>query len=882
MKTEVKSKIINNYHALSVDEIYKEFQTSEKGLTENEASKRLKKYGKNVIEERKKFQGLNILFQQFNSFLIYILIIAGAIMLYLKNNLDAIVIFSIVVLNGGIGFFQQYKAEKAIIGLKKLIVHKSKIVRDGKIIEIDSSLLVPGDIIILEQGDKINADCRIIKEENLQTNESVLTGESLPVSKSSKMISPKIELAKQENMLFAGTQIARGETLAVVVSTGINSVFGNIAENLQEIKIQKTLMQKKIDKFSKQLGLVILGLVIILILLGVFYNFDLLQMFMTSVALAIGAIPEGLPAVLAIAFSISSVMLSKNNVIIRRLPAVESLGSVTVICTDKTGTITEEKMLVQEIFSDDKFYKKNGKEILLNNEKIKLSLHKELSLLIKTSILCNEARYEIIGKEYNLIGDPTEQALLYNSLDLGFDKKILIEQERSIKKFRFDSKRKMMSILRKNKDKNVLYSKGAPEKILQLSKFEFACGKIKKLTEKRKGELLDSSKKMEGQALRVLAFAFRNFKKNEEPEEENLIFLGFAGMIDPPRKEVREAIKKCKDAGIKVKIITGDSELTASAIAKQIGIEGKVVNSNELDEMSDAELMMSVDEIAIFARVTPAQKLRITKILQQKNEIVAITGDGINDVLALKSADIGIAMGQRGTDVARDVSDIVLINDNFASIVEGVKYGRKTYDNIKKSIKYLLAVNFSQIILIVTVILMKMPLPLLPLQILWMNLITDSFPAITLIFEKEENVMKTKPRKEKSILNGIWGFLIIAGLISFIACFVIYILGIDKGFSIEQVRTMVLTAGILFELMFVYSCRSSKPLIEIGIFSNKWMNLAVILSLGLHLILLYTPLAIAFKLVPLTLSNWLFILPFGASGLILFEIGKYILRRKKN
>tara|TARA_Y100000034_G_scaffold34251_1_gene41977 strand:- start:2303 stop:4939 length:2637 start_codon:yes stop_codon:yes gene_type:complete len=877
---------MNNWYSKSKEEIFKELKTSKKGITQEQAENRLKEYGKNIIKKTHRLRPLKILFQQFNSFLIYILIIAAIVSFFIDHVLDGVVISVIVILNGTIGFFQQYKAEKAIVSLKKLLIPKSKVIRSGKLIEISSSELVPGDIILLSRGDKINADCRIIESENLQTNEAVLTGESLPIDKSSKIFSKKLVLAEQENMLFTGTQVVRGNARAIIISTGMNTIFGKISKNLQEIEIQKTPMQKRLDNFSKQIGIFVLIFVGLLILLGFSKYFNKFEMFFTAVALAISAIPEGLPAVLTVSFAISSLFMSKRNVIIRRLPAVESLGSVTVICSDKTGTITEEKMKVQEIFSNNNLYIKRDKDIFLKNKKIDIKKDKILFQVLKTSILCNNARFEQVKDKYEIIGDPTEEALLSTSLDLGLNKKLMIENEPSIKRFEFDSKRKMMSIFRDAKRHKFLYSKGASEKILENSSFEFVNGQIKKLTEKRKKELMNYSKKMESNALRVLGFAFRNFYSKEKPEETNLIFLGFIGMIDPPRKEVKEAVKQCKSAGIDVKIITGDSALTAIAIAKQIGINGKTITEFELERMSDSDLMDSIDEIAIFARTTPNQKLRITQILQKKGEIVAITGDGINDSLALKSADIGIAMGQRGTDVARDVSDIVLTDDNFASIVEGVKQGRKTYDNIKKFTKYFLAVNFSEIFLILSALILgilygadKWFLPLLPLQILWINLVTDSFPALALVFEKEESVMKSKPRSEKSIIDNIWKFIVVGGIIAFVAELIVYLIGVNSNFSLEKIRTLVLTTAILFELLFVYTCRTEKSLFKIGIFSNKWLNYAVLFSIVLHLLLLYTPLAIAFGVIPLTLNDWLFILPFTVSGLVIFE-GWKIIKRK--
>jgi len=870
-------------HSKTKEEILKEFNTSNKGLSKKEAQKRLLKHGKNVLKKTHKLNPVKILFEQFKSFLIYILLIAVTISFLIGNLIDAIVILAIVILNASIGFFQQYRAEKALIGLRSMLVPTSVVIRDGKHKKIPSSEIVPGDLLIFESGDKINADCRIIESENLQTNEAVLTGESMPVNKFDEKLPLETILAERLNMLYTGTQITRGSAKAVVVATGMNSEFGKIATELQEIKIQKTPIQKRLDKFSKQLGFIVLGLVLIIMFLGFLEHFDKLEMFMTSIALAVSAIPEGLPAALAVSFAISSVFMSKKNVIIRKLPAVESLGSVTVICSDKTGTLTEEKMYVQEIFTNGKSLLKKENKILLNNKQVDLTTNKEFIQLIKTSILCNDAHFEKLESgEYSFTGDSTEEALIRLALDLNISKKKLTEDEPKIKEFEFDSNRKMMSILRKFGKNNVLYSKGAPEKIISKSSFEIVNGQIRKLSEKRKKQLINESEKMEERALRVLGFAYKNFSEKSKVEEKGLVFLGFMGMIDPPRKEVKDAIQLTRSAGIKVKIITGDSVLTAKAIAMQIGIKGEIMTGAELEKISEGELGKVIDRISIFARTNPQQKLKIVKVLQENKEIVAVTGDGINDVLALKSADVGIAMGQRGTEVARDVSDVVLIDDNFASIVDGIKEGRKTYDNIKKFTKYLLAVNFSEILLIMTILFMKMPLPLIPLQILWINLITDSFPALTMVFEKEENVMKTKPRKEKSLLSGVWKFILIGGLLNFIVCFAVYLIGINNGLAIEQTRTMVLTTGILFELFFIYTCRSKKPLTEIGIFSNKWLNYAIMFALAAQFILLYTPLATVFGVVPLTIQNWLFILPFAVSGLVVFEIRKYFRRKPKS
>ena len=865
----------------SIENLYNLLNSSESGISEKEAKSRLEKYGKNVIEEKKNFEPIKVFLSQFNSFLIYILLIAAAISFFIGHSLDGFVISAIVLLNAFIGFFQQFKAEKAISNLKKLIVPMSTVIRENTVKEIPSSELVPGDIIVLEAGDKISADARIIESENAATIEAVLTGESLPISKEKTTLNSRAPISERKNMLFTGTSFVRGTAKALVTGTGKETVFGQIAQGLQEIKVSKTPMQKRLDRFSKQIGFIILGIVFIIAALGFLEKFDLVEMFLTSVALAVSAIPEGLPAVLTIGFAISSLLMSKKNVVVRRLPAVESLGSVTVICTDKTGTLTEEKMTIEEMYASGEFYEKEGKSVMQENKKIDLKKQKELSHLIKTSILCNNSRYELEGGKYRLMGDPTETALLENSLDLGFDKKLLIEQNPSIKKIEFDSKRKMMSVLRDTGKNNTLYTKGAIQKVIEKSAFELVNGQVRRLGRKRKEEILLEAEKMESKALRVLAFAYKVLSKKEKIKEDNLIFIGFAGMIDPPREEVKDAIKECVDAGISVKMITGDSEITAKAIGEKIGLIGRVVNEHELEKMSDEQLLKSISEIVIFARVTPKQKLRITNILQKLNETVAITGDGVNDVLALKASDVGIAMGKRGTDVARDVADIVLVDDNFASIVEGVKEGRKTYDNVKKFTKYLLAVNFAEIFLVLFALIFGMPLPLIALQILWINLVSDSFPSLSLVFEKGENTMRSKPRAEKSMLSGIWKYIIIAGIVAFAAKLSIYLISMNSGNSIELTRTLVLTGAIAYELLFVYTVRSNESLLKRGIFSNKWLNYAVLFSLALHFVLLYTPLGNFFDVVPLTLNNWLFVIPFAFSGLIIFEIAK-VIQSKRN
>ena len=867
-------------NSLTKEELYKELKSSPKGLTEKDAKERLNIYGKNLIKRKKKFGLIRIFFSQFNSFLIYILIVAAAISFLLKHNIDGYVISGVVLVNALIGFFQQHRAERSIQKLKGLVVQKSKVMRDGRMMEVFSEDLVPGDIVVLGAGDKIPADLKIIELENLEVIESILTGESMPILKKAHDEKIDVPLQKRKDLLFMGTSVVKGSAKAMVMKTGMKTLFGEIAEELQEINTSKTPIQKRLDKFSKQVGFIILGMVLVIALLGLTDKFDLVEMFLVSVALAVSAIPSGLPAVLTISFAISSMLMSKKNVVIRRLPAVESLGSVTVICSDKTGTLTEEKMNIEEVYSSGFFYEVKEKSLKLDGKKIDLKKHKELIHLLKTGILCNNSRYELFNKQIKILGDPTENSLLELAMKFNLDKKNLSEENPSIKKLEFDSDRKMMSVLRDTGKNNTLYTKGALTKVLLKSKFELRNGQIRNLTEKRKKEIINRSLEMENKALRVLALAYKPFPKGAEPKEKDLIFLGFVGMIDPPRKEVKKAISECIRAGIDVKIITGDSELTAKAICEKIGIEGRVVNDLELENMSDEELKEQIKSISIFARVTPKQKLRITKILQELGETVAITGDGVNDVLALKSADVGVAMGKRGTDVSREVSDIILIDDNFASIVEGVKKGRVTYDNVKKFTKYILSVNFAGIFVILTALLLGFPLPMLPLQILLLNLLSDSFASLALVFEKEEDVMNTKPRKEKSLMEGIWQFIVFAGIVAFLSNIIIFILTLNGGMEIERVRTLVVTTAIIYELFFVYTVRSKESLFKIGIFSNKWLNYSVLFTLLFYLLLIYTPLGNIFELVPLTLSNWLLVVPFAFSGLIIFEIYKLLFNKK--
>jgi len=884
---------MTNWHSLSKKEVLEELKSSEIGIKEEDAKLRLEKYGLNRLREARKIKPFIIFLRQFRSILIYILIAAAIISALLKNWLDAWAISAIVMLNSFIGFIQEYKAEKAIKYLKSMLVPLAKVFRKGVLKEIPASEIVPGDILVFHEGDKIAADSRLIECHNLQTNEAALSGESTPEDKSIETIELDTPLADRTNMIYMGTSVVRGNGKAVVTATGMLTEFGKIAGLVQRVKSPKTPLQEKLDVFAKKLGLFIIVLSIVIAATGIILGFDKVEMFLTGVSLAVSAIPEGLPAVIVICLALSVQRMLKVKSLIRKLPAAETLGRTTIICADKTGTITEEEMRVKEFYCSNKVFhaieeekkeEKGGKIKFLSDNKVaNLEENKELGLLLKIGCLCNNARLEIIMGKEQIIGDPTEKALLIVAKEAGISKKKLTEAEPRVREFAFTSSRKLMSIVRDMKGRKISYVKGAPDVLLQRCSAEVIDGSVVRLTRERKEKLLNIYGEMASRALRVLAFAFKPITIVTQTGAENgLVFVGFQGMLDPPRPEVKSSIERCRSAGIKVIMITGDSALTAKAIAREIGLKGSIVEGKEIEKISDDELAEKLNNVEVLARVTPKHKLRIVEILKKQKEIVAVTGDGVNDAPALKRADIGVAMGIRGTDVARDVSDMILLDDNFASIVKAVEEGRRTDDNTRKFIKYLLSVNFAEIGIILFSILAGLPLPLLPLQILWINLVTDSFPALALGVEPpEKDLMQKKPHNPaEGILKGMIAFIIVAGFLDFLtASGIFYWEYLLSGAAIEKTRTMVLTTAIMFEMFFVFTCRSDKSIFKLGLFSNKLLLYAVGAAVMLHVAAIYTPLSAVFKLVPLGLVDWLKVIALSSIGIVAFEIGK-ILKRK--
>ncbi|MCH8067470.1 MAG: cation-translocating P-type ATPase [Nanoarchaeota archaeon] len=886
-------------HDKKIEEVFKGLDTRKEGLTEKEAEIRLKKYGYNEIKQGKKISPVKIFLNQFNNVVIYILIFALGISIFLGETVDAIVIGAIVIANAILGFIQEYKAEKSIEALKKLASLKATVIRGGKEKDIDAKLLVPGDIIKLETGDKLPADCRIYELINLQTQEAMLTGESLPVKKELKILPEKTPLADRINLAFSGTLITNGKGKAIVTATGMKTEIGKIAKLIEEVETQQTPLQKKLNVLGKKIGIavVIISIIVFLaqllkdpVVLGHLTSFEFLEFlegsrefFLVAIALAVAAIPEGLPAVVTIGLAIGIKRMVKRNALNRKLPSVETLGSTTVICTDKTGTLTKNEMTVRKIYVNGKIIDVTGSgyepkgAFLFNNKKIN---PKEIDLLLKIGALNNDASFN----ENEVIGDPTEAALIVSAAKAGLNKGALQKKYERKSEIPFTSERKIMTTLHNIDGSDVAYVKGAPEVVLKLCNSIYEDGRIKRLTEQRKKEILQINIDFANNALRVLGFAFKTVM-DKSRTEKNLVFVGLQAMIDPPREEVKAAIKKCKKAGIKIVIITGDHEITAKAVAKEIGIEGKSITGAELEKMKDEDLEKHIEEIVIYARVNPEHKIKIVDALKKQGHVVAMTGDGVNDAPALKKADIGIAMGITGTDVAKEASDMILLDDNFASIVNAVEEGRGVYDNIRKYFSYLISGNIGEVLIILLSIIFGWSLPMTATQILLINLVTDGLPAVALSSDPyEPNAMSRKPRKQKEpIYHNLRPFLIYypAALV-IVALSVFYYFNFIKG-SLVQAQTATFLTVAMFELYQAFACRSTiYPAIKVGLFKNKWLILAVLSSFAFVASSIFIPSFGSYlDMVPLGITEFFVIAVISSIGAVIIELAKHLRSRNE-
>ncbi len=867
---------MDSYHSKKVGDVLKELKTSLNGLSQDESSKRLSSYGYNELKEVKKKLKFQLFIEQFKNFLVLILVFAAIISFFIKEVTDAVLIFLIVIFNAYFGFIQEYKAEKAIEALKKLTSLNATVIRDGKQIQILTKELVPGDIILLDTGSKVPADSRLIEISSLETQEASLTGESTPVIKTLSVIKEDAVIADQKNMVFSSTIVTKGHGKAVVVRTGMNTEIGKIATLIQKQEDELTPLQEKLDRLGKKLGMGALGICAVILILLLLKEGPILGSLLIAVSLAVAAIPEGLPAIVTISLSIGVKRMIKKNVLIRKLPAVETLGSTNVIISDKTGTLTKNEMTVKKIYVDNSIIEVTGSgyenkgDFFLNGKKYS---SKELELLLKIGLLCNNSSLNFDKNE--LIGDPTEVSLIVSASKLGLKKADVESENKRIGEIPFEAEKKYMATLNQDSDKEFLYVKGAPDVILHLCSHILIKNKKIKLDSKKKNEILDVNDKFSKEALRVLGFAY---KETNEKNPENLVFIGLQAMIDPPRENIKDDIEKCYAAGIKVKIVTGDYIGTAVAIGREIGITGKSISGQELDKIDDNELKKLVENYDIYARVTPEHKLRIVTALKELGYIVAVTGDGVNDAPALKKADIGIAMGITGTDVSKEASDMILTDDNFNSIVNAVEEGRIVYANIQKFVSYLLSVNIAEILIILIPILSGLPLPLIAIQILWMNLVTDGLPALALSVDPpEKNIMKKKPRKptDSLITKELFTLIIISNIVVTAGVLLLYYYYIGLG-SIIKAQTVAFTTIVLVELIRVYLIRKY---FDIPLFkSNKYLFMAVFSSLVLQLIVIYTPLNKFFKVVSLSITDLLWILVALIGMSIAFIISEIVIK----
>ncbi|MFH0890321.1 MAG: calcium-translocating P-type ATPase, SERCA-type [Candidatus Aenigmatarchaeota archaeon] len=818
------------------------------GLTSEDAKKLLEEFGYNKLREKKGRSALMLLAEQFFNFLIIILIIASVVSVLLGEIIDAAAIIIIVILNAVLGFVQEYRAEKSLEALKKIVSPVAKVVRNGKETVIPASEIVPGDLITLDAGDKVPADCRILESFSIHADESALTGESLPVEKSADaLVDENAPVADRKNKLFMGTVITYGRAKAFVEKTAMNTEIGKIADLIQEQKIYKTQLQEKLDNFGKDMAKVIFVAIFVIFALGVSGGTPVLRMFLASVSLAVAAIPEGLPAVVTTCLALGVYRMAKHNAIVRKLPAVETLGSTTVIVSDKTGTLTENEMTVKKIMVDNALYdvsgsgySAEGKFLLDGNE---TEANEDLKFLLTTGMLCSNAAFSM-GEPPEIVGDPTEVAILVAGAKASLDKALLDASYQKKFEVVFDSDKKRMSTVVSHDNGETVCMKGAADVIIKLCTKERKGGKDTKLTEKRRAEILSMTEKMASEALRVIAIAYKTYGSDvyEEDEiEKDMVFLGLVGMMDPPRPEVKESIEMCKRAGIKTMMITGDHKVTAIAIAKELGFaEGLVLTGEELEKLTDEEFEKIVENVYVYARMSPQHKTRIVKMLQKKGEIVAMTGDGVNDAPALRMADIGIAMGVTGTDVAKEASTMVLADDNFATIVSAVREGRGIYDNIKKFVFYLLSCNVGEVLTVFFAILLRLPLPLAAVQILWMNLLTDGLPALALgVQPTEKDVMYRKPRpKTQEILDKKTLFdIILVGIAMSIGTLYLFVSYLP---DIAKAMTVSFTTIVFFQLFHAFSCQSDKSLLKAGI-KNKYLALALAFSAILQLAVIYVP-----------------------------------------
>lgn len=885
-----------NWHAQSVQSILDKFDIdSSIGLHSSLIHKLKKKYGSNSLSQKKQKSKLLIFLQQFNQPLIYILILATIVTALLGEFIDSSVIFGVILINSIIGYVQELKAVNAIEALSKMEKTTATVIRDGQKLAIDAQELVVGDIVLVYSGDKVPADIRLIKSKELQSDESSLTGESLSVEKNNETLTQNTSLADRTNMIYSSSLITSGSGIGVVVAIGNNTQIGKINTMLEDADILETPLTLKIAKFSQLLLYIILALAAFTFGMGLIHQGDSVEIFMASVALAVAAIPEALPAAMTVILAIGVSKMAKQNAIIRKLPAVETLGSTTVICSDKTGTLTQNEMTVQEVYAANENYKIEGigYESIGKIKSLDQTPHTQNKAFEQTmyaGILCNVSDVIKENGHYKVIGDPTEGALIVSGKKAGYNKEFLENRLFHIDTLDFDSKNQYMASYYEAQDKksSFIYLKGSLEKILQRCNYMLNKDGKKELIDTN--TIIKNAEQMAQKGMRVLAFAYMDQKTliaslEHHHVEKGLVFLGLQGMIDPPRNEVKSSINSCYQAGISVKMITGDHKITALAIAKEIGLKtnGKIasLSGEELESMSDKELLEVIEDVNVFARVSPEQKLRLVKLLQSKNNIVAMTGDGVNDAPALKQANIGIAMGITGTEVSKEAADMILTDDNFTTIKNAINQGRGVYENIIKFITWVLPTSVGQGLVIVVAIMFALPLPLSPVQVLWVNMTTAILLGLTLAFEpKEKGLMYFPPRNpnapilSKLLLTRV---IYVGGLLVIFAIGAFWINMNILGGTIQEARTVAVSIFIFGQTFYLFNCRSmSQSIFKIGVFSNKYLLFGIVAMTFFQLLFIYAPLMnTLFGTTPIGFDSWGVIF---VSSLIIYtvvEVEKY-------
>jgi Ca2+-transporting ATPase len=892
------------WYAMQAAEALKALETTPEGLSRTEAARRLEKYGPNLLKEEEKISPWEIFIGQFKNFLILLLLVATVLSLFLGETLDAIVIFAIVVASALLGFYQEYRAERAMEALKAMSSPTATVLRDGEEAEIASAGVVPGDIMLLAAGDRMPADGRLIEAANARIDEAALTGESTAVSKeANRVMAQDASIGDRKNMVFAGTVMTYGRARAVVTGTGMETEFGKIAKMLQEVEEEPTPLAQKMDYIGKRLGVACLVISAVVMGLGILRGNPILEMFIWAVSLAIAAVPEALAAVVTGALAIGVQRAARRNAIVRRLPAVETLGCTTVICSDKTGTLTKNEMTIRQLYVGGRTLDVTGVgfepvgNFQVDGKPVEPATDATLQKLLTAGALCNDANLTRVNGSWKIKGDPTEGALVVaaakGKLDLGQMRQALPR----VGEIPFESERKRMSTVHRAATGDLTaFVKGAPELVLERCTHVQRNGQREPLTAEMRQQILAENDRMAKSALRVLGVSYRGVSVQSEsynPDEleKDMTFLGLTGMIDPPRDEVKRAIRECREAGIRAVMVTGDHKLTAQAIARELGMlagdgqpERRVLEGKELDKMTEEQLTAIVEDVAVYARVSPEHKMKIVGAWKNRKHVVAMTGDGVNDAPALKRADIGVAMGITGTDVTKEASDMVLTDDNFATIVAAVEEGRIIYDNIKKYLTFLLSCNVAEILILGLAGLIGWPLPLLALQILWVNLTTDGLPALALGVEPAEpDLMKRKPRDSgEAVFSGpVLIGLTAMSLLIFVGLMPIFYYHWQAE-GVEKAQTMALATMISYELFYAFSCRSLRFTIwQLGLFTNRWLPLAVMSSALLMIAVIYIPSwGMAFHTVPLSFYNWDEILLVAGGSFLVVEFGKWFMNRR--